>query len=189
MRNGGPYFTLTPEAEAPKPVAKPAPWGETTVVGKALPRIDAYERVSGAAIYAADVVLPEMLHAATVRCPHAHARVKKVDTSKAEAMPGVRAVLTGDSLGAKLPWYFGAKGPTSLLFDPHCRYAGEEVAAVAAETPRQAWDAARTVTVEYEVLPFVLDPEEALKPGAPQLFPDGNLEGQPRILPIMEMDL
>jgi CO/xanthine dehydrogenase Mo-binding subunit len=179
MRNGGPYFTLAPEGEAPKPASKPPTWGETTVVGKALPRIDAYERVSGAAVYAADVVLPEMLHAATVRCPHPHARVKRVDTSKAETMPGVRAVLTGESPGARLPWYFGAKGPTSLLFDPHCRYAGEEVAAVAAETPQQAWEAARAVVVEYDVLPFVLDPEEALKPGAPAIHDGGNRVGDP----------
>src|SRR5512135_983226 len=120
---------------------RPAPWGETKVVGKPRPRVDAYERVSGHAVYAADLALPDMLHAVIVRCPHAHARVKRVDTSKAERMPGVRAVLTGDSPGARLPWYFGPKGPTSLLFDPHCRYAGEEVAAVAAETQQQAWEA------------------------------------------------
>ena len=125
---------------------RPAPWGETTVVGKPQPRVDGYERVSGSAVYAMDVTFPDMLHAAIVRCPHAHARVKKVDTSKAERMPGVRAALTGESPGAKLPWYFGEKGPLSLLFDPHCRYEGEEVAAVAAETPQQAWDAARAVS-------------------------------------------
>jgi CO/xanthine dehydrogenase Mo-binding subunit len=158
---------------------RPAPWPETTVVGKPHPRVDAYDRVSGSAVYAMDVTFPDMLHAAIVRCPHAHARVKKVDTSKAERMPGVRAVLTGDSPGAKLPWYFGEKGPTSLLFDPHCRYQGEEVAAVAAETPHQAHEAARAVAVEYEELPFVVDYEQALKPGAPAVHEGGNRNGEP----------
>jgi xanthine dehydrogenase YagR molybdenum-binding subunit len=158
---------------------QPAPWGETTVVGTPRPRVDGYERVSGSAVYAIDVTFPDMLHAAIVRCPHAHARVKKVDTSKAEAMPGVRAVLTGDSPGAKLPWYFGQKGPLSLLFDPHCRYEGEEVAAVAAETPQQAHEAARAVSVEYEELPFVVDYEQALKPGAPAVHEGGNRSGEP----------
>src|SRR5512133_2130959 len=64
------------------------PWADAKVVGKPLQRIDAYERVSGAATYAADVMLPDMLHAATLRCPHAHAMVKKIDTSSAEKMPG-----------------------------------------------------------------------------------------------------
>src|SRR5512143_275247 len=158
---------------------RPAPWGETAVVGKRLPRVDGYERVSGSAVYAMDVTFPNMLHAVFVRCPHAHARVKKVDTSKAERMPGVRAVLTGDSPGAKLPWYFGEKGPLSLLFDPHCRYEGEEVAAVAADTPQQAHEAARAVAVEYEELPFVVDYEEALKPGAPAVHDGGNRNGEP----------
>ncbi len=158
---------------------RPAPWGETTVVGKPRPRVDGYERVSGSAVYAMDVTFPDMLHAAIVRSPHAHARVKKVDTSKAERMPGVRAVLTGESPGAKLPWYFGEKGPTSLLFDSHCRYEGEEVAAVAAETPQLAHDAARAVAVDYEELPFVVDYEEALKPGAPAVHDGGNRNGEP----------
>ncbi|HXK08842.1 MAG TPA: xanthine dehydrogenase family protein molybdopterin-binding subunit [Vicinamibacteria bacterium] len=158
---------------------RPAPWGETTVVGKVRPPVDGYERVSGSAVYAMDVTFPDLLHAVIVRCPHAHARVKKVDTSKAERMPGVRAVLTGESPGAKLPWYFGEKGPLSLLFDPHCRYEGEEVAAVAADTPQQAHDAARAVAVAYEELPFVVEYGDALKPGAPAVHDAGNRNGEP----------
>jgi len=158
---------------------RPAPWGETTVVGKPRPRVDGFERVSGRAVYAMDVTFPDLLHAAIVRCPHAHARVRKVDTSKAERMPGVRAVLTGGSPGANLPWHFGEKGPLSLLFDPHCRHEGEEVAAVAADTPQQAKDAARAVAVEYEELPFVVDYADALKPGAPAVHDSGNRNGEP----------
>src|SRR5215469_3522427 len=111
----------------------PKPWGETTVVGKAIPRIDAYERVSGSAQYPLDVVLPDMLYAAILRCPHGHAMVKKVDTARAHEMPGVRAVLSDADPEAKIAWYGGGRGQSaSRLFDPHCRFEGEEVAAVAA---------------------------------------------------------
>jgi xanthine dehydrogenase YagR molybdenum-binding subunit len=159
----------------------PAPWGETKVVGARLPRVDAYERVSGSAVFTLDLQLPGMLHAAIVRCPHAHARVKRIDTARAEAMPGVRGVLTGETPGAAIPWYQGREGPLSLLFDPHCRHEGEEVAAVAADTALQAHDAARAVVVEYEELPFVVDPDEALAPDAPKVHDWGNLLGQPRV--------
>ncbi len=159
----------------------PPPWGETKVVGARLPRVDAYERVSGSAVFTLDLQLPGMLHVAIVRCPHAHARVKRIDTAKAEAMPGVRGVLTGESPGAAIPWYQGREGPLSLLFDPHCRHEGEEVAAVAADTALQAHDAARAVVVEYEELPFVVDPDKALAPDAPKVHDWGNLLGQPRV--------
>ncbi len=151
------------------------PWKETRVVGQRAPRVDAYERVSGSATYTNDLVLPDMLHAVIVRCPHAHARVVRVDTTRAMHMPGVRAVITGTSPGASIPWYFGVQGPTSRIFDDHCRYAGEEVAAVAAESVHQAWDAARAIDVEYEVLPFVVDMDDALDAGAAQVHESGNL--------------
>src|SRR5512139_34433 len=154
------------------------PWTETKVVGTAQPRIDGHERVSGSAVYARDLVLPDMLHASFARCPHAHARVKKVDATKALAMPGVHAVITADSPGAKLPFYFTAKGPLSWLFDPHCRHEGEEVAAVAAETLHEARAAAQAIAVEYEELPFVVDFEKALDPGAPALHEGGNRVGE-----------
>lgn len=166
--------TNLPSAPAP-----PEAWKETRVIGKPVPRIDAYERVSGSAVYAIDKMFPEMLHVAFVRCPHAHARVKKVDISQARKMPGVWAILTGDSPGADLPWYFGSKGAMSKLLDPHCRCEGEEVAAVAAENLHQAQDAAKAVAVEYEVLPFVIDPVEALKPEAPRIHESGNRNGDP----------
>src|SRR5215472_3218884 len=89
----------------------PKPWGETTVVGKAIPRIDAYERVSGSAHYPLDVVLPDMLYAAILRCPHGHAMVKKVDTARAHEMPGVRAVLSDADPEAKIAWYGGGPEP------------------------------------------------------------------------------
>ena len=156
------------------------PWQETRIVGKPLPRVDAYERVSGAAQYTADVILPDMVYAAILRCPHAHAMVKSIDTSAAEKMPGVVAVLTGKSPGADLPWY-GGRTPQSKLFDSHCRYEGDEVAAVAAQTPYQAWDALKAIKVEYEKLPFIID-DSALKPEAPKLHESGNSTGEPRVI-------
>lgn len=174
----GESFRANIEPSAPPAEEKIQPWGETRIVGKALPRVDAYERVSGAAQYTADIVLPDMIYAAILRCPHAHAMVKNIDTGAAEKMPGVVAVLTGKSPGADIPWY-GGRTPQSKLFDPHCRYEGDEVAAVAAQTPYQAFDALKAIKVQYEKLPFVID-ESALKPEAPKLHEGGNSTGQPR---------
>src|SRR5512136_894275 len=133
------YVQNIPVPETPRPRQDPASWKKTEVVGKPLPRIDAYERVSGTAVYPSDVFLPDMLYAAILRCPHAHARVLAVDTGDAEKMPGVRAVMTAGTPGTNYEWTY-ARGLKTKLFDPHCRYEGEEVAAVAAETPYQAWD-------------------------------------------------
>ncbi len=158
-----------------------APWGATRVVGDRQPRVDAYERVSGAAVYPHDVFLPDMLYGAILRCPHAHARVLAVDVTAAEKMPGVRAVLTGSSPGADLPWYVRGQRAASRLFDPICRHEGEEVAAVAAETPQQASDALAAIRVEYEVLPFVVDDQAALAPDAPRVHAEGNVVGEPSV--------
>jgi CO/xanthine dehydrogenase Mo-binding subunit len=154
------------------------PWSETRIVGKALPRVDAYERVSGKAEFTHDVILPDMVYGAILRCPHGHAIVKSIDTGAAEKMPGVVGILTAKSPGADIGWY-GMKPPQSKLFDPHCRYQGDEVAAVAARTPYQAWDAVRAIRVEYDVLPAVIDEESALKPDAPKLYDAGNSTGKP----------
>ncbi|MCC6590621.1 MAG: xanthine dehydrogenase family protein molybdopterin-binding subunit [Bryobacterales bacterium] len=164
----------------------PKSWGETRFAGKRVPRIDGYERVSGTATYPSDVTLPDMLYGAILRCPYGHAKVKRVDTSVARTMPGVRAVLSDADQEAQIPWYAQPAPPgtpvrgTSRLFDPHCRYEGEEVAAVAAETPQQAWDAVRAIKVEYDVLPAVVDMEEALKPNAPRIHEAGNSVGPAR---------
>lgn len=153
-------------------------WEKTSVVGQALPRIDAYERVTGSAAYTMDVHLPGMLHAAILRCPHPHALVRKVDARKARSMPGVIAVISSADPETNVPVPYGwwiSDGVPMRLFDPHCRYAGEEVAAVAAETLEQAVEAVRAIEVTYEPLPFVLDSQDALKPGAPPIHDHGNL--------------
>lgn len=165
----------------------PKPWSETTVVGKGIPKIDGPERMSGTTRYALDIDLPNILYAATLRCPHAHARVVKVDLSKAREMPGVRAILSDADKEAQIPWYY-SPGPLgrngqylSRMFDPHCRYAGEEIAVVAAETQLQAWDAVRAIHVEYEKLPFVTNMEDALKPDAPPVLEGSNRVQRPLV--------
>jgi xanthine dehydrogenase YagR molybdenum-binding subunit len=180
MRDDHLYFTDEPLPETPEPQAQPEPWKDAAVVGKPIPRIDAYDRVSGSAVYPSDTILPDMLYGAILVCPHAHAMVKKIDTSAAEKLPGVRAIITNGAPDTDVPWYGGPGGrQLSRLFDPHCRYHGEEVAAVAAETPYQAWDAVRAISVDYEVLPFVSTEDDALKSGAPEVQAGGNRIGTP----------
>jgi putative selenate reductase molybdopterin-binding subunit len=156
-------------------------------VGHATPRIDALERVSGKATYTNDIHMPGMLYARVLRSPHPHARIKSIDVSKAAAMPGVKAVLTNEN--SKVVW--GAGGISGGLqyndpvkkitkqrryaFNNPVRFVGEPVAAVAAVDRHTAEEALRHIEVDYEVLPFVLDPEEALKPNAVQIWPEGNL--------------
>ena len=174
------YYRDSPLPDAPVPQAQPEPWAEAKVVGKPIPRIDAYDRVSGTAIFPSDTILPDMLYGAILVCPHANANVRTIDVSAAAKMPGVHAVITSGMPETDIPWYGQAGGKqTSRLFDPHCRYHGDEVAAVAAETPYQAWDAIRAIKVDYEVLPFVATEDDALKPGAPEVQAGGNRTGAP----------
>ncbi len=171
------YAQAIPVPETPRPRSNPPAWSKTEVIGKRLPRIDAYERVSGSAIFPSDTVLPDMLYGVILRSPHAHAKVLSVETREAEKMAGVRAVITGDTPGCGLDWPY-LQGVKTKLFNPICRHEGEEIAAVAAETPYQAWDAMRAIKVNYQVLPFVADERKALDPGAPAIHPGGNRSGE-----------
>ncbi|MGM0574412.1 MAG: xanthine dehydrogenase family protein molybdopterin-binding subunit [Myxococcota bacterium] len=165
--------------ETPPSQGDATPWSETRVVGKRRPRVDAYERVSGTAVYPSDVVLPDMLYGAILRCPHPHAVVRKVDTSRAEAMPGVRAILTADTPGADVDYTGYRQGVTDKLFPKRCRFEGEAVAAVAAETPYQARDALRAIEVDYAKQSFVSEYRDALDRRAPKVHRDGNRVGEP----------
>lgn len=168
------YLKDHPVPKTPDPGQTPAPWGETEVVGARRFRVDAYERVSGTAVYPSDLRLPNLLYGAILRSPHPHAKVRKMDTSQAKQIPGVRAILTPQSPAVKdLKWRYNDEYVIGLL-EPHCRFEGEAVAAVAAETPYAAWDAVRAIQVEYEVLPFVSDERQALKEDAPKVHPKGN---------------
>lgn len=143
---------------------------EIRSVGIPSPRVEGEQKVRGGAVYAVDVVLPEMLWAKVLRSPIAHGRIKRIDTAKARALPGVQAVLTGaDLAGARI----GKKIiDMPLLADGVVRYAGEKVAAVAAETEAIAEAALDLIEVEYENLPAVTDPIQAMSPGAPLLHPN-----------------
>jgi xanthine dehydrogenase YagR molybdenum-binding subunit len=153
------------------PADEPPAWPvneKLQVVGKPAPRVDGRAKVTGAAKYTADVHLPGMLYARAVRSPHPHARVRAIDTSAAEKHPGVRAVHVLDHLrGVAVLRDAKAEPPTRY---PVVRYAGQPVAAVAATTQAIADEAARLVRVDYEVLPFVIDLDEARKEGAPLVF-------------------
>ena len=147
---------------------------ELQIVGKRAPNLDAYDRVTGGSKYTGDIELPGMLMARVLRSPHPHARIVSIDTSKAQALRGVKSVVTYKD-SPKVPVY------RQYILNDRVRFRGEAVAAVAAVNAETADKALKLIAVEYEVLPFVLDPEEAMKPTAPKLFPDGNIEGEPRI--------
>ena len=147
-------------------------------VGHPTHRIDAEQRVTGTATYTGDMHLPGMLYARVLRSPHPHARIKSVDTSAAEALPGVKAILTRDN--CDVIWSSGDSRNKRYLFNNPARYAGDAVAAVAAVDRHTAEQAIHLIQVEYETLPFVLDPEEALKDGASAIQPGGNLSPTPR---------
>lgn len=138
-------------------------------VGASEPRAEMTAKITGEAIYASDMAFPGMLHAQVLKSPHARARIVNIDTSRAEALPGVRAVLTGAELEYRLGLYIVDK---FILARGEVRYFGEAVAAVAADTLEIAAEAVRAIAVEYEVLPAVLNVTDALKPDAPLVHPD-----------------
>jgi xanthine dehydrogenase molybdenum-binding subunit len=146
---------------------------EFSVVGKPTPRIDAYERVTGQAQYTGDIQLPGMLYARVLRSTLPHAKIVSIDTSKAERLSGVKAVVHHGN--AQIPWSSGGHTHKRFIFNNPVRYVGDAVAAVAATDRHIAEEALALIEVKYETLPHVLDPNEALKPDAPKITPEGNL--------------
>ncbi|MDQ6693403.1 MAG: xanthine dehydrogenase family protein molybdopterin-binding subunit [Chloroflexota bacterium] len=152
---------------------EPQVWGvdqKFQFIGKPLNRVDGRQRVTGSARYTYDIQPPGMLYAAVLRCPHPHARLLSVDTSEAEKLPGVRAVISRND-APSIPWY----GGHSSLFPDLLRYRGEEVAAVCADDHDTARDALKLIKAEYEQLEAVTDMEKAALPNAPQIHPQGNV--------------
>ncbi len=138
-------------------------------VGQRLRRYQGGELALGARPFVADIDVPGMLYGVVVLSPHARARVNRIDASKALAVPGVVAVATAkDVPGDRWVGQIHRDWPCFVAEGEEARYVGDVVAAVAAESPRIARQAASLVEVEYETLPPVLDPAEAIKPGAPQ---------------------
>ncbi|VBB47442.1 putative 4-hydroxybenzoyl-CoA reductase, alpha subunit [uncultured Desulfatiglans sp.] len=148
--------------------------GDLEYVGKRILRKDGPEKVTGQAVYTVDLQLKNMLVGRILRSPHAHARIVRIDTTRARQVPGVKAVITGkDTLGIKhgfveTPRYPADQYPLAM---DKVRFIGEEVAAVAATDVYAADEALRLIEVEYEPLPAVFDPEEAMKPDAPEIHP------------------
>jgi CO/xanthine dehydrogenase Mo-binding subunit len=136
-------------------------------VGKPLPRIEGVDKVTGKTQYAADVPIAGVLWGKVLRSPVPHARIVRIDTSKARTLSGVRAVLTGADLP---PVYVGSRmKDMPVLARERVRFVGDPVAAVAAESRETAAEAVSLIEVEYDELPAVYDPEDALRPGAPIL--------------------
>jgi CO/xanthine dehydrogenase Mo-binding subunit len=145
-------------------------------IGKQIKRRDANEIVTGATQYTDDLKFQNLLHGKVLRSPYAHAIIKNIDKSKAEALPGVRVVLTWKDI----PDFRGGTPRNVRVLDKKVRYVGDVVALVAATTENIAEEALDLIDVEYEVLPAVFDIDEALKPGAPLVwdeFPGNILPG------------
>ena len=154
-------------------------------VGTRPVRHDGLDKVTGRARFGADLSLPGMLTGAVLRSPHAHARIRSIDTSPAEAMDGVKAVVTGADF-PMLESEAGEGGEGAVDYRDLCRnvmardkvlYEGHALAAVAATSRRVALAALAAIKVDYEVLPHVIDVEEAMAPGAPILHEDMITEG------------
>jgi len=149
-----------------------------SVVGKRVPRWRAHDKATGTAKFLADTTLPGMLAGKILFSPHAHARVLKIDTSKAEKLPGVEAVITWEDVPKNL---FNPNKLDLILVHPElefkdtyvlsekARFVGDRIAAVAAVDAATAQEALELIEVEYDVLPAVFDPMEAMKPGAPKV--------------------
>ena len=142
---------------------------EFSVIGERLPRVDAKEKVTGKAKYAADYSLPDMLWCKLLRSPYPHAQIRGIDTSRAERLPGVKAVVTGKDFGGwSWGWMPATRDETPLAVDK-VRYMAEAVAGVAAVDEDVAEEACELINVDYAELPGVFDPEEAMQDGAPKV--------------------
>jgi len=146
---------------------------ELKIVGKSVPRNDGWAKATGNAMFTHDMYEPGMLCAKILRSPHSHARIISIDTSAAEALPGVKAVATYKNTSRTFyttsagMWFHKQTVRDQLSFDEFVRYVGDEVAAVAATSERIAERACRLIKVEYEILPSIFDAKDALKEDAP----------------------
>src|SRR5205823_2874102 len=148
-------------------------------LGKSVKRKEDDRFVQGRGRYFDDIVLPAMLHMAILRSPFAHAAIRSIDVSRAQALPGVVAVVTGELLAEhKLAWMPTLSGDTqAVLATDKVRMQGQEVACVVAEDPYVAHDALPLIEVDYEPLPVVTTPQQALEPGAPVIRDDKEDKG------------
>ena len=173
-------------------------------IGQSIKRVEDKRFITGKGRYTDDIVLPGMLHAHFVRSPYAHARVVSIDMTEAKAMPGVIAIYTGDDVaainGVPCGWQVNFRNGETMREPKHpmliptgstAKHAGDAVAIVIAETKAIATDAAESVIVEWDELPAVANPADALKPGAPKVheqFPDNTAFDWSLGNPIEEVD-
>lgn len=156
--------------------------GRYATVGKSVPKTEGIGLLSGRSRYTDDFPLDGMLYARIKRSPHAHARILAIDTSEAEALPGVQCVLTYKDV-PRVPFSTAGQNwpePSpydTVTLDDKVRFVGDRVAAVAAETPVLAERACSLIRVDYEILPAVLDPEHAMKEGAPVIHDESDSTG------------
>src|SRR3974390_3161320 len=158
-----------------KATARPFKWVGTRPV-----RPDGVPKVTGGALYGSDMSMPGMLVGRILRSPHAHARIRSIDTSKAIALPGVKAVVTSADFPEQKFEYVGPERVAqnfwhmtrNIMAREKVLYEGHAVAAVAATSKAIAAHALSRIAVDYEVLPHVIDVDEAMAPDAPLLFPD-----------------
>jgi xanthine dehydrogenase YagR molybdenum-binding subunit len=166
------------DIERQVPVDEPPPLrvnAQLNVIGKSVPRINGRSKVTGAARFTVDVKLPGMLYGRLLRSPHPHARIASIDTSGAERLAGVRAVhLITETVGGAVEADPSGVGASQT---PRALYVGAPIAAVAALTPEAAEAALQQIVVQYEILPFVVDMEEARKADAPRVF-EGPVKGE-----------
>jgi 4-hydroxybenzoyl-CoA reductase subunit alpha len=143
-------------------------------------RLDAADKARGLAVYADDMTFPGMLHAVLLQSPHAHARIRRIDPAEARALPQVAAVITAEEAGDVLFGVSPARYDERVFAESKVRYVGDEVAAVAAEDEETALRALPLIDVEYEILPAVLDPFDAMEEGAPRIHDryKGNIAGE-----------
>ena len=154
------------------------------VVGRPVTRQEGPDKVSGKFLYSADVALPGMIWGKVLRSPFPHARIVNIDVSRALELAGVRAVITGkDTAGMRVGRMVR---DVPLLAEDKVRFVGEKVAAVAADDPDTAEEALTLIDVEYEPLPAIFDPLEAMEPRTPransqyQRIPSPGASGSPR---------
>jgi putative selenate reductase molybdopterin-binding subunit len=166
----------------PPLVLTPAEMEKTKVIGKSKIKVDAKKLALGRPVFTDDITLPDMLYGVLLTSPHAHARIRKIDASRARSMPGVRAVLTYQDI-PRIKYATGGQSyPQPLPYDQVClddkvRHVGDRVAIVAADTLEIAQKAAESIDVDYEILPVIVDPEQAMLDGAPVIHDEMDTEG------------
>jgi putative selenate reductase molybdopterin-binding subunit len=180
----GEFYTLPDDGRHPRTtlVISPPEMEPLNVVGRSELKVDGVKLAAGRPVFTDDVQMDGMLYGALLTSPHAHARIKRIDASKARALEGVHAVLTHEDVPRVKHASGGQSYPQPPPFDQVClddkvRHVGDRVAVAAAESPRLARRALRLIDVEYEILPHVLDGEEARASGAPVIHDEPDTEG------------